>query len=141
MKSTTKPRLVRLAGLFLLAWLVLAIAVPMAQAAAVNESGAGGGPGTVVATAGTQGRGGVSYAPGSTVAVAPGSAVAVTPRSAGVQPSSGSSSSTTAWIIAGSVVAASLVALGAWALVGRSRRRQSLTAYCVQHPSDAVCMA
>jgi hypothetical protein len=139
MKSTTKPRLARLAGLFLLSLLVLAIAVPMAQAAAVDGSGAGGGPGGLVATAGTQGRGGVSYAP---VAVVPGSAAAgVTPRSAGVQPTSGSSSSTTAWIIAGSVVAASLVALAAWALVGRSRRRQSLTAFCVQYPSDAACLA
>jgi hypothetical protein len=138
MKTTAKARLGRLAGLLLLSLLVLAIAVPLAQAAFVSGTGAGSAP--FSPPAGTQGRGGVAYAPvtqsGGGLASASGT---VTPRSAGVQPTSGASS-TSAWAIAGSVLGLSLIALGTWGLV-RRRLQPGSAAYCSRHPSDAMCVA
>lgn len=143
MKTTRTSRLARLTGLSLLALLVLALGVQVAQAAVVSGTGAGGGPDGLSATAlaGTQGRGGVTYAPPGSggVTYAP---AAPLPRTAGVQPTTMGTSSSTGWIIAGSVAAAVVVGLGAWALVARRRRTQpGSEAYCLRHPSDALCGA
>jgi hypothetical protein len=57
----------------------------------------------------------------------------------GTQPAA---SSATAWFVAGSIVAALIIALAAWALL---RRRQpndrSSASYCMQHREDPVCGA
>jgi hypothetical protein len=157
MKITVQKRLALLAGLLLLALLVFATGVQAAQAAAVAGSGTGSstaslttppqgltsaaahqhhrGQGAAVAAAGVtapigaQGRGGfdsANFRPAS-----------------GVQPAASGMSSTTAWIIAGSVAAVLLIGFAAWALT--RRRRQSgepvSAAYCARHPEDARCTA
>ncbi len=155
MRITAPRRLALLAGLMLLALVVLATGIQAAQAANVTGTGAGSGTasftstnqlqgltaaraaqhdrGTVVAVtaatapAGTQGRGGAAPA-----AFAPAS---------GAQPAA--SGTPTAWIIAGSLAAALLVGFIAWALVRRRRQLSARpsAAYCAQHSEDALCTA
>jgi hypothetical protein len=66
MKTTLQSRLARFAGMLLLSSIVFAVGVQAAQANLATEGGSGSGSGvtgTLVAQAGTQGRGGVSLAP------------------------------------------------------------------------------
>jgi predicted MFS family arabinose efflux permease len=51
--------------------------------------------------------------------------------------------STVAWIIAGSALAVLLLALAAWALISRRRRRDVplSVAFCARHPEHAMCAA
>jgi hypothetical protein len=138
MKTTTaRTRLAWFAGLLLLSLLLLVTAAQVAQAAEVSGSGAGG-AGALVATsppAGTEGRGGVAFAP---------SAVQPVPA-AGVQPTAATTtgvlgmSTTTAWIVFGSIAAAVLVGLGVWALARRRRLEPGSAAYCARHPADSMC--
>ena len=152
---STERRLALLAGLVLLALIVLATGIQAAQAATVTGTGAGSGAasftsttqlqgltaaraaqhdqGTVLAVtagtapAGTQGRGGVASA-----AFAPAS---------GAQPAASGTSA--AWIIAGSVAAVLLVGFAAWAVLRRRRQpgERPSAAYCAQHGEDALCTA
>jgi hypothetical protein len=66
MKSTPQSRVARLAGMLLLSSIVFAVGVQAAQANLATRGGSGSESavtGTLVAQAGTQGRGGVSLAP------------------------------------------------------------------------------
>ena len=155
MKTTLHIRLARFAGLLLLSSLVILTGVQAAQATVVAGTGAGSstasftqaanlqgltaaaaarhGHGTIVAAvtppAGAQGRGGFDQ-------------LQFTPKSGVQTASSGTSSTTTAWI-AGSAAVVLLIGLAAWALVRRRRQAGKFPsqAYCAQHPEDSLCAA
>jgi len=60
----------------------------------------------------------------------------------GARPASTDTSSTTAWIAAGSVAAVLFVGFAAWALMRRRRTGElASAAYCAQHPEDPLCSA
>jgi hypothetical protein len=133
MKTMVQRRLALLAGLLLLSLLVIAVGAQVVQALRVSDSGASSGSGAVAVTtapAKAEGRGGAS---------------APLVPAAGVQPASSTTTSTTtsttAWIVAGSVAAALIVGLAAWALVRRRRQYgvPGSAAYCSRHPDDALC--
>jgi hypothetical protein len=142
MKTTAQRRFAGLAGLLLLALLIVAVSVPAALATNAAGSGSGGvsyswaraasGPTDVAAApAGTLGRGGVA---------APIAAAAPAPVAAASEPAS-SGLSSTQWILIG-VAAAIAAGLVTWALVSRRRRLAASTErYCALHPSDALCGA
>jgi len=155
MKTIVQKRLTRFAGLLVLSLLLVAVSVQAAQAMRVEGSGSGAVPQTtssqlqgltssaqhqhdqgvagsvslLTPAAGTQGRGGVALAPS-------------TPAS-GAQPASSGTSSTTAWIVAGTAAAVLLVGFAGWALIRRRRQPGELASvtFCAQHPEDSLCRA
>ena len=125
MKIRAQRRIAGLAGLLVLS---LFLAIVFAQTAlAMNELGNGGG--VAVASAGTAhavslGRG-VTVPAGVTAARAPAA--------------TSSTSSSTAWIVSGVAVALAVV-IAAWVIArGRRQSSQPTSAYCAQHPEDALC--
>lgn len=157
MKTIVQKRLTRFAGLLVLSLLLVAVSVQAAQAMRVEGSGSvavsqttssqpqglttaaqnhhhQGAAGSVSAAtprAGTQGRGGVTFAP-------------FTPAS-GTQTASSTTSttsSTTAWIV-GTAAAVLIVGIAVWALMRRRRQPGELASasYCSQHPDDSLCRA
>jgi hypothetical protein len=156
MNITTHRRVARFAGLLLLSLLVFAIGVQTALATEVSGSGAGSGA-AAKAAAGTQGRGGVAVA--SITPAQPQALTAVqshhylggnyngrfqpVSNTLAAQTASPSSTSTSAWIAAGSAAAIVLVGFAAWALMRRRRQpgERPSAAYCAQHPEDALCTA
>ena len=171
MKITVQRGLALLAALLLLALVVFATGIQAAQAATATGTGAGSGNSTIdaqqlptlaqvqqhqgigpyasatTASAGTQGgvrraarRGVITTASAGTQGrggVGPLAAVSV------AQPASSGTSSTSAWIVIGSALAALIVGITAWALLRRRRQPgESVSAtYCAQHPDDALCGA
>ena len=157
MKLTVQKRLALLTGLLLLSLLEFATGIQAAQAAAVAGGGTGSSTASFASTTQLQGLTAAAahqHDQGTSVAAA---AVTV-PAGAqgrggfdsahfrpasGVQPAASGTSSTTAWIIAGSAAAVLLIGFAAWGLT--RRRRQSgefaSTAYCARHPEDARCTA
>jgi len=138
MKITTQCRLALLAVLSLLAFMVFATGIQAAQAAAVEGSGAESG--TAVVAAHDPGATAGPAAVQGTTAVRLDAHAGRISQVANASPAR-SVSSTTAWIVAGSIAAALIVIL-VWVLV-RSRRQPAVrasAAYCAQHPEDPVCM-
>ena len=159
MKISVQKRLALLAGLLLLALLVLATGIQAAQAAAVAGSGTGSSAASFAATTQPQqltaaaahqhhrGQGAAVAAAGVTAPVGARGRGGFdlrhfTPAS-GVQPAASGTSSTTAWIIAGSAAAVLLIGFSAWALTRRRRQSGEFAspAYCARHPEDARCTA
>jgi hypothetical protein len=159
MKITVQKRLALLTGLLLLALLAFATGIQAAQAAAVAGSGTGSSTASFASTTQPQGltaaaahqhhrsQGAVAATAGMTAPVGAqgrgGFDSAHFRPASGVQPAASGTSSTTAWIIAGSAAAVLLIGFAAWALT--RRRRQSgefaSAAYCARHPEDARCTA
>jgi hypothetical protein len=157
MKTRVQNRLALLAGLTLLALLVIA---PVAQAMRdVTGSRVASGNASSTALAATQGRGGIDLArvtaalraqsapnaQANPVAVRGRGGIILVQRTPanGVQSASSSSSARAAWIVAGSAAAVLLIGFVAWATVRRRQQsRQAPSAsYCAQHPEDALCSA
>ncbi len=131
MKITAKRRFALLAGLFLVASIVVATSVQTAQASLASTGGNAGG--TTVAAAPVPLHGppaGVLRAHSQPASVPAGTAPAVT-----------QGSSRTAWIAGGAAAAAVIVLIGAWALLRRRRQPSGhpSAAYCAQHPEDPLC--
>jgi len=158
MTISAKQRLLPLSGLLLLSLLLVALAVPAALAAGSGSDssqqltpaqvlGRHGG-GTIAGTAaftggqaGTQGRGGVNIAlltPAQAGTQGRGGAAPLAQAPAAQSGSSSSTSSTT-WIAIGSVLAALVIGITAWALIRRRSGDSASADYCVQHPEDPLC--
>jgi len=105
----------------------------------------------VTASAGTQGRGGVAVASitpnqpqGSTSAQLRSFNGRFQPTAnvLAAQATSPGTTSTSAWIIAGSAAAVLLVGLAAWTLTRRQKPGQLASAdFCSLHPEDSLCTA
>lgn len=132
MKITTKRRLALLAGLFLVASIVVATSVQTAQANLASTGGSAGGTTVAAAPIPLHGPPAVLRAHGQGVSMPAGTA----PAAAGTQ-----GSSRTAWIVGGSAAAALVVVIGTWALLRRRRQPSGhpSAAYCAQHPEDPLC--
>ncbi len=137
MKTSTRKPIARFAGLLLLALLVVALAVPAAQAMRDSSSGASGSSASaVIAT--------------SKPLQVPEQAVnqGVTTFSASstdnaVQPASTDTSSTTAWIAIGGAVAVLIIALVTWTMIRRRRQpgEPAFSVDCALQPEDSLCRA
>jgi hypothetical protein len=125
---------------------------PTAADVRLHEQGITVSAPAATAAVGTQGRGGFADVPfpatqqkGLTAAQGPHAFGRFQPTSNRVaaQAASADTSSTSAWIAAGSAAALVVVGLGAWALMRRRRQpgESASAAYCAQHPEDALCMA
>jgi hypothetical protein len=140
-----------------LALLVFATGIQAAQAATVDGTGAGQSAASFTQSSQLQGLTAVNAAQhdqGASVSLpavtAPAAAqgrggfdaAQFTPPS-GSQAAPSGSSSTTAWIAAGSTAAVLLVGFATWALMRRRRQpsARASAAYCAQHPDDALCIA
>ncbi len=147
MRIPAQRRPALLAGLLLLASIVLATGIQTAQA----RVEVGGAPAPVVAApAATQGRGGFDAA--HFTPPRPQGLTAAERRAHGGRSSSAADvpaaqagsfgvSSTSTWIVIGSFAAVLLVGYAVWTLM-RHRRRpggRPSAAYCAQHPDDALC--
>jgi hypothetical protein len=133
MKITTKRRFALLAGLFLVASIVLATGVQTAQASVASTGGSAGGTGVATTPVPLHGPpAGVLRAHDQGLSAPAGTA----PAPAGTQ-----GSSRTAWIAGGSAAVALIVVVGAWALLRRRRQPSGhpSAAYCAQHPEDPQC--
>ena len=145
MKTTLQRRLAILAGLVVLSMIVVATGAQVVQATLAYGSGAGAAStGQLVATSGqSQNSGSVNSGVTGPAQRGHGTTAVTTPTEG--------SSSTTAWIITGGVIAVLLVIGLAWAVdrrrsrsaeyAGASSRRSPSQTFCAQHPEDAACRA
>ena len=166
MMTSTQKRIARLSGLLLLALLVVALAVPAAQAMRDFSSGTGGSSTSAGSGTGAAAQRSVGWAWGRAYAdvaaarplklarierifsrksraeSAPSVAAVTFAPATGAAPVSSGGSSPTVWIVTGSAAAALIVGIAAWALL--RRRQPGVTAsasYCAQHPEDSLCRA
>ena len=140
MKIAATRQIALLAGLLLLSLVVFVTAIQTAQA--VN--GTGSSTASSTPAAGTQGRGGValvSVTPAAGTQGRGGVALASVTPVTGVQPVASDTTSTTAWIAAGSAAAVLIIGFAAWVLTRRRRQPGDLAsvAFCAQNPGDATC--
>jgi LPXTG-motif cell wall-anchored protein len=145
MQISTQKRIARFLSVLLFALLVVALAVPAAQAMRAFSAATGASSTSAVrGTIGAQRQPTLAQlqrahngSKGPSVASGGGTVTATQPAPTGT-------SSTSVWIAVGAAVAVLIIALVAWALIRRRRQPNEAFApsdYCAQHPEDPLCRA